>query len=501
MFIKCFVESEEIKMGEIENLFRQFNHGDGEWKQFIKKIKITNIHGWTGQEMQFNFPVVAVVGENGIGKSTFLKAAICAYDNQAGKNFYPSKMFMSTQWDEPALSGASIEYTVRLGESYRNLKWKKTQDWGFAPKGKKPKRNTYFLDISRTLPLDATAGYAKIAMTANAEAGNGYTLNGDTLRDLSFVLGQEYTNARFTGTNINANREVGLLTKNYGEISQFHQGAGEDAMLDLFKLLQEIPPQSLLVIDEVENSLHPQAQRRLVQYLLKLARTKKLQIILSTHSPFVLEELPLQARIMLVKLSDHKEIVYGVSSQYALSTIDEQEHPEVYAHLEDEEAITFFWEILKKDTERFDEYLKKISTKAVGSCSVVGTLNNLAVQNKLPYKSISIVDGDKRDEYPTCISLPGTKAPERMVFEDLKALNWNRLDERFGIGAGKLFQYLDDATLLPDHHEWTTYVGNKIKKSSGSVWSIMVEEWCKQCMDSVTEEQFISAVSSQLTLN
>lgn len=485
-------------MGEIENLFRQFNHGDGEWQQFIKSIKITNIHGWTGQEMQFNFPVVAVVGENGIGKSTFLKAAICAYTNQSGKSFYPSKMFMSTQWDEPALSGASIEYTVRLGDSYRNLKWKKTQDWGFSPKGKKPKRNTYFLDISRTLPLDATAGYAKIAMTANAEAGNAYTLNENSLRDLSFVLGQEYINARFTGTNININREVGLLTKNYGEISQFHQGAGEDTMLDLFKLLQEIPTYSLLVIDEVENSLHPQAQRRLVRYLLKLARTKKLQIILSTHSPFVLEELPLQARIMLVKLSDRKEIVYGVSSQYALSTIDEMEHPEVYVHLEDDEAITFFWEILKKDTARYDEYTKKFSTKAVGSCSIVGTLNKLAMQNKLPYKSISIVDGDKREEYPRCISLPGTKAPERMVFEDLKALNWNRLDERFGVGAGILFQYLDDATLLPDHHEWTTYVGNKIKKSKGSVWSIMVEEWCKQCLDSAAKEQFITNIRSQL---
>ena len=30
----------------------------------------------------------------------------------------------------------------------------------------------------------------------------------------------------------------------------------------------------------------PQAQRRFVKYLLKLSRVKKLQIILSTHSPF-----------------------------------------------------------------------------------------------------------------------------------------------------------------------------------------------------------------------
>lgn len=74
---------------EIKSIMRQFKHGatDSEWKQFIKSIKITNIHGWTGQEIAFNFPVVAIVGENGIGKSTFLKASVCAYKNKKWSNF------------------------------------------------------------------------------------------------------------------------------------------------------------------------------------------------------------------------------------------------------------------------------------------------------------------------------------------------------------------------------------------------------------------------------
>lgn len=485
-------------MGEIEEIYRQFNHGHGEWKNFINTIKISNIHGWNDQEMVFRYPVTALVGENGIGKSTFLKAAVCAYQNTSGKNFYPSKMFMSTQWDETALSNATIEYNVRLGNDCRILKWKKTSDWGFSPKQGKPSRNVYFLDISRTLPLDATAGYAKIAMTSNEEAGHGQALNEDSIRELSYILGQNYLNARFIGTNVDINREVGLLTKECGEISQFHQGAGEDSILDLFKLLQDIPTQSLLVIDEVENSLHPQAQRRLVKYLLKLARQKKIQIILSTHSPFVLEELPPTARIMLVKLSDRKDIIYNVSTEFALATIDENDHPEVYVHLEDEEAVTFFWEILKKDSNRYTEYLKKLSTRVVGSCSVVGTLNDLAMCGKLPYKSISVVDGDKRNEYNNCVSLPGNLAPERMIFSDLKALNWNKLDERFGIGAGLLFQYLDNAMLLPDHHDWTIYVGDKVKKSKDAVWSILVEEWCKQCLDDSTASQFINTISNAL---
>ncbi len=432
-------------MGELQELFKAYNQGNGEWHNYLKSIKISNIHGWDGQEIEFRFPIVAIVGENGIGKSTFLKAAVCAYKNIKGQSFYPSRMFMSTKWDKDGLNGALIEYKVKLGTTEQSLKWKKTKDWGYTPKKNKPQRNVFFLDISRTLPLDATAGYAKIAMNANAEAGREIALAEESIKDLSYVLGQPYSRGRFINTNIDESKEVGLLTKKYGEISQFHQGAGEDTILDIFRLLQEIPEQSLLVIDEVENSLHPQAQRRFIRHLIKCARRKKLQIILSTHSPFVLEELPSISRIMLQQLSDQKNIVYDISTQYALNVIDDVEHPLMYIHVEDEEAITLFWNIIKTDMSAYEDLIKKISLLPVGSYSVVKMLSGLALNKKLPYNSISIVDGDKASECPTCMSLPGVLAPEKMVFTELKSIKWNKLDERFGIGAGSLFKYLEDA--------------------------------------------------------
>ena len=396
------------------------------------------------------------------------------------------------------MAGDTIEYKIRQWDNEKLLRWRKTNDWGFKPKSSKPERNVYFLDISMTLPLDATAGYAKIGKMASEETGSGVELSNDSCQRLSYVLGQQYERARFTGTDIDAGREVGILTRACGEISQFHQGAGEDSMLDTFKLLQNIPNYSLLVIDEVENSLHPKAQRRLIRYLIELTRVKKLQIILSTHSPFVLDELPEVARIMLVQLSGEKDILYGVSTEFALSTIDDNSHPEYYAYFEDEEAIAMFWEIIKHNGELYSKWCTTISTCAVGSCSVVSTLNDLGKNKLLPHKSFAVVDGDKREDHPNCLALPGLLAPERQVLTDLKAQNWCELDERFGIGAGSLFKYFDDAVLLPDHHEWTTYIGDHIRKSKDVVWSVMLEEWHKHCLSHDTASEFISLVEAAL---
>jgi len=468
-------------------------HQAGQWPQFLETVTINGLRGWTGQTVNFPFPVTAIVGENGTGKSTVLKCAACGYENaDTAKRFFPSSFFVETHWD--TIAGVTIDYRVRLGPSVRTYRTTKPSARWRVPDNM-PQRNVFLLDVSRTVPLDASVGYAKIARQAAAEVST--TQIPDDLRSrLSHILGREYRNARFALSDADAKREVGLLEREWGELSQFHQGAGEDATLDFFRIVSGIPQYSLVVIDEVEASLHPRAQRRLVRFLLWFARHRRVQVIISTHSPYVLEELPPEARVLLLPGPAGTSVVYGVSTELAMTRIDETVHPELYVFVEDRQASILLREILASNGQTA-ELLSRIAIIPVGPVNVVQLLGSLGAQRRLPYASVAVVDGGEQIT-EGCIALPGTSAPERLVYDQLRALQWPDLPVRFGIGAGLLLQAFEDAMLEPDHHRWNEMVGNRTHKSATSVWETLTNEWAKRNLQDRDRQEIAAAIRAAL---
>ncbi len=84
----------------------------GGWPKHLEWLEIQGLRGRTGERVDFKFPFVAIVGENGVGKSTILQTAASLYKHQE-KTFYASDFFPNTPWEQ--VTNVTLRGSIREG--------------------------------------------------------------------------------------------------------------------------------------------------------------------------------------------------------------------------------------------------------------------------------------------------------------------------------------------------------------------------------------------------
>jgi AAA domain, putative AbiEii toxin, Type IV TA system len=229
------------------------------------------------------------------------------------------------------------------------------------------------------------------------------------------------------------------------------------------------------LIDEIESSLHPRAQRRLVRDLAAAARDRECQIIFSTHSPYVLEELPLSARTYILDTDGKKEIVVGVSPQFAMTKMDDESHPECELFVEDERAKVWLSEILSRHAPQL---FVRCAIIPYGAANLGVALGQMVEAGRFPRPTRVFLDGDQ-GQAKGCIMLPGEDAPERVVFVDLQKAKWRHLWTRIGRDVSLVTDACDRAMVLPNHHDWIRFAANQLMCGGDVLWQAMCCEWAE----------------------
>jgi len=249
---------------EMRRLQAKWQQNTG-WPQRLEWLEIDNLRGWAGQRIPFKFPIMAIVGENGSGKSTILQSAASVYrpkgTSQTEEGWFASDFFPKTIWEN--VKDAEIRFSVRQGgRTYEDSVRKPGERWRGNPE--RPERNVNYIDLRRIQPIAARVGYSKLAKDAMRETSATH-FDKERLARFSQIMGWDFESARMAVTDADAKRLVPVLSQRGLTYSGYHSGSGETTIAEFIRV--DPNQYGLVIIDEIETSLHPRAQRRLIRDL------------------------------------------------------------------------------------------------------------------------------------------------------------------------------------------------------------------------------------------
>lgn len=283
------------------------------FEEFLDRITIKNFRGIQNLQVDFTYPVSVVAGPNACGKTTVVKACACAYSMNE-RAFSPSAVFpelkgiKNSEFQDSSIKTLFEYYFTHRGQKLA-MQWKRGSSgkWNKSFMGRKntqqPERPVYvrtLTDLSSPSEIRSFRSIANKGFEAQRLTADQISFAQQILRPFTYesvhLLNSPPKNLLFVRRSDES-----------ASYSEFHMSAGERSLLRLSGELSG-KKNMLVIIDEVEAGLHPFSQQMLMLELQRQALRNGLQIIVSTHSPVVLECVPPEARIFLER--KHNNVIW-----------------------------------------------------------------------------------------------------------------------------------------------------------------------------------------------
>ena len=470
----------------------------------VTKLSLGDFRLFNGAEVYIGKMVTAIAGNNGTGKSTVL--GILANSSQLkgkktllGKPYRGefSELFSADKDHDPTgqkihmwyeEKGVELEADFRTGwqkkkgreggddaeERFRVIPKRRRLDG--TPTESKIESPVIYLGLSRLYPVGETVDTVTAKSRRWGDAADEEWFNENYSKILS-IHEPIKSLSSLSISGISSKSGTGVETDTYGPTAN---SSGQDnlgqillAVLSLKKLRDEMGGDwdgGLLLIDEVDASLHPAAQQRLLRLLLDESRACGFQVVFTTHSTVILRELSEKNQHNPVSSPGGVEVAYLSCANGSLTSM---RNPS-WGTLENGLYVTNS-ALSRRPVSVFSEdaearWLMRGILGAVRP-DVIGNIEFLEIslgcdEIKKLYagdfsyfrEKVVVFDGDVSDasieEIPptlrqtggNIVRLPGGKRPENVV--------WDYLQER-PVGGSELWAELDGVGI-----NWTSIVEN-----------------------------------------
>ncbi|MCK4107927.1 AAA family ATPase [Acinetobacter radioresistens] len=436
----------------------------------LKKIKVNHFRGLKNIEINIAERLTVICGKNGTSKSTILgmiaqifnfekdhhSDTVISHKTLGGKNFKSSfrdHFRFSKVYDLPGTMDVKFEiYDAYFSQIIPELKLRLygSED---RPQSRPVVRDNLKVSADDNSSRNVTHPliYLSLKRLMPIAERNKYLLEQEEIEFLNKIT-KEFTNTnnrllgKASGTKLS--RTSGTIDSavvhgdNYDHESV---SVGEDntgqillALYSFQKLKEEYSNYhgGILLIDELDAGLFPAAQLELIKILESFAKKLNLQIIFTTHSPIVIQNIFEKSKfdkknnktIYLTDTYGHVEVAedYSWDKIYAdlfIETIQyelEKKIPKTNIYFEDGEAYELFRALIReRNLNKIIEPMKEIS---------LGCKNYLdLIKRKIPEfsrNSIVVFDGDEPEgnKFNNTICLPGALPPDQLLFNFLYLL-------------------------------------------------------------------------------
>ncbi len=271
---------------------------------FLSAVTIDGLRGIGPLRIPLDYPVTVIAGGNGSGKTTVLFAAACAYrvPGAGTRAFVPSTLFPDYRPSFPGRADTrnrvSMEFEYSTPDGQRAMRWRRTKGWNRSFFGRKaatqPSRHVYLRTLSNLSNPAEVRGVLSMSRLEKEPVED--ALNASQIMLAHRILPFRYSNV----VRLSSGKKSLLFAEqDLGpKYSELHMAAGERAILRIAQDVGQVKD-ALVLIDEVEAGLHPWLQELLMIELQQLALRNSLQVIVTTHSPVVLNTVPANGRIFL----------------------------------------------------------------------------------------------------------------------------------------------------------------------------------------------------------
>lgn len=353
----------------------------------ITSLYIEKLKGLENLTISFqNKNVTAIFGENGCGKSTILHALACFYKGRTAgaETNYFTRFFKKV--GTAAWAGSSMTATFEVDGNSKNIKYEKAADRWKPRIEKRYARDTYYIGIESCVPdiEKETVTRTSLKLQPGASVNNRELI----IQEASRIMGRQYVDFSKPKYRRKSYKEVGLQVGT--QYTSLSMGAGEQRLFTILDTLYSTPNHSLILIDELDLTLHTVALNRLVDTMVRLANERDLQIVFTSHREELTQRRDINIRHIWKPANQNESFCFDYTTPLCLYRLNGKLDKPYEVYVEDDLA-----EAIVKAVLRDEQILDYVSVYPFGDAlNGFSVAAGLHIQGNLSENQLILIDGD-----------------------------------------------------------------------------------------------------------